>query len=279
MVSTETEFNDVYEIFCRYDDVCNYFDGTLQQLNNKKEIEIEDELREVIEFALEFVELEDYFNILSGGVNELWKTFFNGTNTTIPDEIEIFNEINIMNSSTISIEDDMIKINGLGKIDLGAVAKGYATKKVGEYLKQNKIDTYLVNAGGSNLLLGYKNQDESYGVGIQYIENYEFAKVLYVNNKSVVTSSIEYLSTTIDDKFYSHIIDPTTGYSNDFYDSITVIGDCAATLDILSTSMFNMDIDKIREISLHYGVDVVVIKGANILFESEGVRMYEKISN
>lgn len=277
MDATLSQYDAIYDIYSKYDIACDYYtysEGNLNDLNTNKDIECLPELIEVIEFALSVESVDDSFNILTGNINVLWKDFFKGI-SDVPNKDLISEEVLNISLSEIDIIDNVIKLVGDSSIDLGSIAKGYATKKVNDYLIDNNITTYLINAGGSNLLIGYKNVDESYGVGVKYPSNNDYAKVLYINNKSVVTSSVEYQSTSIDENFYSHIIDPSTGYSNNFYDSITLIGECSALLDCLSTAVFNMSLSEIENICELYNIDIVVIKDDSIIYETKGVIDYE----
>lgn len=277
MNGSESQFNDIYEIFSVFDEACDYYTyslGNLNDLNNNKEIIAKDDLLEVINFALELQ--SDGFNIFTGNINNLWKDYFNQITSSLPSEEEIDIELENIKNSSIEINDNSIKLLGDATIDLGAVAKGYAVLKVDEYIKENNITTFLINAGNSNLLLGYKDGNENYKVGVKNLYDGQYNKILSLNNKAVVTSSIESQSTTIDGVFYSHIIDPSTGYSNNYYDSITLIGDNSGLLDVLSTTFFNLSIEEIELLSTEYNIDTIVLKDDNVLFETKGVASYEE---
>lgn len=276
------QVEEITDIFNRYDKECDYYnysEGNLNDLNTNRSVNISNELKEVLEFSLLKGNFNNSFNMYSGVVNNLWKDYFYGISDTFPTDEEIKESVFEMNDTIIYIEGNKATLSGNGNIDLGAIAKGYAVKKVNEYLIENNITNYLINAGNSNILLGSKSDDEDFGVAIKNINDNEYAKILYLNNKSVVTSSIEGQSVFIDDVFYSHIIDPNTGYSNYFYDSITLVGDCAATLDVLSTSFFNLNLNEIKEICNDLSIDIVILKDDEILYESEGIKLYEKNSD
>lgn len=279
---TSDQMVEISNIFDAYDSSCDYYNyspNNLKNLNTERNAYITNELKEVLEFSLTVGTFNNSFNMYSGSINNLWKEYFYGITTIFPNSEEVERTVYEMNNSQLEINGNYAQIIGNANIDLGAVAKGYAVMKVEEYLEINNIKNYLINAGNSNISLGEKSDGNDFQLAIKNVYDNSYALVLSLSNKSVVTSSIEGNSTFIDDVFYSHIIDPTTGYSNDFYDSITLIGDCSATLDILSTSFFNLSLNEIKVICDELSIDIVVLKNDEILYKSEGVSYYEKDSN
>ncbi len=280
------QFDDIFQIYNTYDYACNYYvnnEGNLNDLNSRREIVALNELIEVIEYALSIDYLGEAFSIYLGTINNMWSECIVSTEKTLPSSELIETEIEKSSNTSVVINGNNIKLNGESNIDLGSVAKGYATLKVHEYLIENNISNYIVNAGSSNILLGSSNS--TVGVKYPFVYNgsnfdysiyYEYVKKMSISNKAVVSSSIEYQSFYSDDILYSHIINPLTGYSKNSYDSITLIGDCSATLDILSTAFFNLEIIKIKEICNTLNIECIILKDLSILYESDGVINYEE---
>ena len=130
-------------------------DSNLYDLNNNRSLEASDKLKDVIVKALELKEeTNGYFNPLIGRLAKKWKDAFN--DKKILDEATIIEELAIMNSSNISIEGNVITIVGDANIDLGGFAKGYVTKLAMDYLKEENVEGYLINAGESTVCLGKK---------------------------------------------------------------------------------------------------------------------------
>lgn len=281
----EEHLNNIKDIYMDYSNACdmfNSYEGNLCDLNNKRTVKANKELLEVIEYSLKIEnELDGYFNILIGRITKIWKDALHiGDNLTpvvLPKEELIQEELKIMNESKVIVEEDVITIEGEADIDLGGVAKGYATQKVEEYLKENNITSYMINAGSSNISLGYKNKDESFMVGLTNLDRMSYFKKIKINNKAIVTSSIAEQNRIVDGKVYTHIINPLTGYCENKYDIVTIIGEKSGYLDILSTTLFSMSIDEIKAYLSDKDIDIVLVKDNNILYESEGIKEYEKI--
>lgn len=281
----EEHLNNIRDIYMDYSNACdmfNSYEGNLCDLNNKRTVNANKELLEVIEYSLNVEkELGGYFNILIGRITKIWKEGLHiGDNTTpvvLPDDELIQEELKIMNESKVIIEGDVITIDGLADIDLGGVAKGYATQKVEEYFKDNNITSYMINAGSSNISLGYKNKDESFLVGLTNLDRTSYFKKLKIDNKAIVTSSIAEQNRIVDGKVYTHIINPLTGYCVNNYDIVTIIGEKSGYLDILSTTLFSMDIEKIKSYLNGKDIDIVLVKDNNIIYSSDGIKDYEEI--
>jgi thiamine biosynthesis lipoprotein len=281
----EEHLNNIRDIYMDYSNACdmfNSYEGNLCDLNNKRTVNANKELLEVIEYSLNVEkELGGYFNILIGRITKIWKEALHiGDNTTpvvLPDDELIQEELKIMNESKVIIEGDVITIDGLADIDLGGVAKGYATQKVEEYFKDNNITSYMINAGSSNISLGYKNKDESFLVGLTNLDRTSYFKKLKIDNKAIVTSSIAEQNRIVDGKVYTHIINPLTGYCVNNYDIVTIIGEKSGYLDILSTTLFSMDIEMIKSFLSDKDIDIVLVKDSNIIYSSDGIKDYEEI--
>ena len=134
---------------------------SINQTND--EIAVPDELFDLLKTSFNVMsEGAEYFNPLCGSLSELWKTALE--DKILPSESDIQNEINKINNSSFSFDDDNKKVQRTGEalLDLGAIAKGYTVDVIREYLKEKNISKYLINAGKSSILLGEKATDNGY---------------------------------------------------------------------------------------------------------------------
>lgn len=202
-------------------------------------ISLDRELYDLIEVSLSYREESNgLFDIRLGNLTDLWKKAIQEEKLPLLEELSSVKEY-----KDILLEDGKI-YNNHANIDLGAVAKGYATKKVGEYLKEIGISRFVINAGG-NVLVGNHYGDDAYKIGIEDPTSKEgdiFIKVK-ANNKAVVTSGGYQRFFEIDGERYNHIINPLTLYPSHHTLSVTVITEDSFKADILSTILFLMDID------------------------------------
>ena len=160
---------------------------------------------------------------------------------------------------------------GEAEIDLGGIAKGYTLDLIYDYLITNKVDQYIINAGGSSILLGEKYENAGYF-------NLELSDIpgkrLKLKNCVVSTSGVSEQSTVIDGKRYSHIINPVTGSALAQYDSVRVVTDYGYLGDALSTSLMMNSIDEIKELEAEYDFMTLVVKDGKILYRNPNLKVY-----
>ena len=138
------------------------------------------------------------------------------------------------------------------QLDVGAVAKGYATELVAKMLENTSIHSYIISAGG-NVRLGNAPLDgrPNWGVGIQAPDGDKFAgseiaETLYLSDCSVVTSGDYQRYYEVDGVRYSHLIDPDTLMPGRDFRSVTIITADSGYADFLSTAAFLMPYDESR---------------------------------
>ena len=128
-------------------------------------------------------------------------------------------------------------------LDLGAVAKGYATEIVASWLLTSGMTSYIISAGG-NVRCGERPLDgrARWGVGIQDPEDALFSNsikdVVYLTDMSVVTSGDYQRYYVVDGVRYHHIIDPDTLFPSAYMRQVTVVTRDSGYADALSTMLF-----------------------------------------
>ncbi|MGI6725160.1 MAG: FAD:protein FMN transferase [Christensenellales bacterium] len=138
------------------------------------------------------------------------------------------------------------------KLDVGAVAKGYATELVAKQLLNSEMSSFIINAGG-NVRTGHPPLDgrSSWGIGIQDPDaavvlpgSNDVIDVLYLSDLSLVTSGDYQRYYVVNDKRYHHLIDPDTLMPADFMRSVTIITQDSGLADLLSTAVFLMPFEE-----------------------------------
>ena len=180
-----------------------------------------------------------------GNVIDIWKKYQNNKNG-VPTKEEL-EKVNTSSINDIVLKDGNKIKNNHVNIDLGSISKGYTTSLVGEYLDSIGIEEYLINAGG-NVLVGNHYNNSTYKIGIEDPDNKnDIFTVLKGNNISVVTSGGYERFYEYDGKKYHHIISPKTLYPTDYMKSVTIITSDSALADLLSTTLFLMNIEDGKE--------------------------------
>jgi len=237
-------YNKLTNRYSEYEGVINVY-YLNEILSDGVEIEIDNRLSDIIKIGIEYYDKTNgLFNIASGNLTGIWKNFIDTCGSVPSNDIL---DVNI-NINDIKLDGNLYtKYNGV-KIDLGAIAKGYVTEIVSDYLEDNGINNYIINAGG-NVKVGKAYDKDSFIVGITDPDNTNsiFTKV-NINNLSVVTSGSYQRYCELEGNLYSHVINPVTKYPSNYVKSVTVIGEDSTLCDIYSTYLFLLPVEEGLEI-------------------------------
>jgi len=199
------------------------------------------------------------FDITVEPLMQLWG--FTNKNYRIPNKREIKNTLKLIGSDKIILnkENNTIKFKlPKMRIDLGAIAKGYALDCAVRKLKGAGIKSCLINAGGQIYCLG-DFLSEPWRVGIRG-KNKKIITTLKLRNKAISTSG-DYEQFFIKESVsYGHILNPKTGYpAKTGISSVSVIADYGLTADALSTAIFVLGIDEGKKVASQFKNTRIVI--------------------
>ena len=157
------------------------------------------------------------------------------------------------------------------RLDVGAVAKGYAAGKVAETLPEGMV----LSLGGNICVTGAKPGGSPWVVGIQDPDgSTDYAARLDITTGAVVTSGDYQRYYTVDGVTYHHIIDPDTGYPARYYRAVTVVCGDSGLADALSTAVFTMDEGSGRALLARYGADAYWLCPDGTAAWTEGLTAY-----
>lgn len=131
-------------------------------------------------------------------------------------------------------------------LDVGAIAKGYATEQVCQKLEADGLKQGLVSVGGNVRAIGRKVSGEKWMVGIQNPDldsDVTYLHRVALEDMSLVSSGSYQRYYTVDGKTYHHIIHPEILMPWDEYLSVTILCRDSGMADALSTSVFNMPLE------------------------------------
>ena len=140
-------------------------------------------------------------------------------------------------NSTVTITDPAMKL------DVGAIAKGYAVEMVARGLEEQGITGFVLNVGGNVRTVGPKGNGEKWVVGIENPmddDSKPYLAYLGLAGQSVVTSGSYQRYYLVDGKRYHHIIDPETLMPSEGFVSVSILTSSSADGDALSTALFCM---------------------------------------
>ena len=135
------------------------------------------------------------------------------------------------------------------KIDVGGIAKGYATDCVVKILQEEKINRALIDLGGNIYAYGYKNQKEKtpWKIGIKNPLNPTGSpiEIIQCENSSIVTSGVYERYFEYEGKIYHHLLSAKTGFpENNGILSVSIICNNSMLCDALSTACFILGKEK-----------------------------------
>lgn len=269
----------IYKILSKYNGLTDNYKRSanetsvfeINETNEKVEITKDDfEMYSRVK-ELEAISLK-YFNPLIGNLSDLWKESLKAKK--ILNEETITSELAKINSSTfnISVENSkyFIKREGEAKLDLGAFAKGYSLDILKKYFDEINLSGYLIDAGSSSILLGEKPDNNGYfNVGLKDLGN----SYLELKNCFIGASGISEQGVKIDNKTYSHIVNPFNGSTLNNFDCVFVKGDNGALCDVLSTSFMMMDLETIKNFENEYNVEVILYKDSKIIYSNSNLEI------
>ena len=190
------------------------------------------------------------FDITIAPVVSAWG--FTTDSYQVPDGAELAELLTHVGPEHITTAGDAAALDPGTPIDLGAIAKGYASDRVAAIFRENNVPRGKAELGDNILVMGDKPDGTPWRVGVQdpAKPNEEaYAAILALEDAFIVTSGSYQRYFEQDGKRYHHIIDPATGYPADSgLTSVTVVADSGegngTMCDALSTALFVMGEEK-----------------------------------
>jgi thiamine biosynthesis lipoprotein len=214
------------------------------------------------------------FDVTIGPVMDRWG--FGGKHPHVPTDDELKSSLVLVNSAHVLLnrKNRTAFLDKAGmRLDLGAVAKGYATEKAVQVLKRNGIERAIIDAGGTIRVLGKNSRSDPWRIGIKNPGNPGgILAVLALEDSAAATSAGYYRYLESGRRRYHHILNPGTGYPAMENVSVTVVAADAGLADILSTALFVLKPEKALEIVKKLeGVEVLLVTADGRLLYSKGL--------
>lgn len=237
------------------------------KLNQSKKITVSEDTLTLITRSKELYTLTDgAFDISCEPLTREWG-FYLGLENKVPSQKAIETALEGVGAEHIKFENSTVTLDDNTSLDLGGIAKGYASHKAAEILKEYGVTSALMSLGGNVRAIGSKPDGESWSVAItDPDDNSKSIGTLKISDKAVVTSGGYQRYFEENGQIYHHIIDTKTGYPADSsLKSVTVVSSDDTLADALSTSLFVMGLEKsgefYRENSNLFGAVFITDKG------------------
>ena len=242
-----------------------------------KPVKVSAELFDFINRSLQISKItEGAFDISYASMDNIWK--FDGSMTKMPSAEAIKKSVEKVGYHNIVLDYNkqtvFLKVKGM-KIGFGAIGKGYAADMAKKLLQNRGVKAGLINASGDLNCWGKQPDGISWKVGITNpLNKNKMYSWFDLDNQAVVTSGNYEKFVQFDEKKYSHIINPKTGYPANGIISATVFAPKAELADALATSVFvigtSVGIDMINQIK---GVECIIIDDENKVHSSKGIQL------
>jgi thiamine biosynthesis lipoprotein len=247
-------YNDLYDIYHNYDGINNI--KTINDNAGIAPVKVDKKIIDLLQLSIDInKKSHNTKNIAFGAVLSVWHQYRtegldNPEDAKLPpmellqekakhtdiDDIIIDEE-----NSTVYLSDPEMSL------DVGSIAKGYATEMVSIYAKEHGFENGMLSVGGNVRTIGSKldgkDGDTTWSVGIQNPDEESEQTNLYIlglNDYSLVTSGVYERYYVVDGKKYHHIIDPKTLMPTEYFLSVSIVTKSSAMADALTTVIFNM---------------------------------------
>ncbi|SCY39914.1 FAD:protein FMN transferase [Butyrivibrio sp. INlla14] len=128
------------------------------------------------------------------------------------------------------------------QVDLGSVTKGYTSRKLAQYFRDNGVTSALINLGGNVECVGNKPNGSKWNVAVKSPfkdSDSGILGVIQASDEAIITSGGYERYFEENGETYWHIIDPSTGKpARNGLISVTIIGKDGLMCDALSTALF-----------------------------------------
>lgn len=256
---TSGELFELLHYYHRLFDIYNTYDGinniaTINSMAGKGAVEVCADLIDFLEYSVQMHALTDgYVNIAMGAVLSIWhehrtEGINNPIAAVVPSEAELLSASEHCNISDLIIDRENMTVELVDpemSLDVGAIAKGYATERLADYLTERGISSYALDIGGNLRVVGTKPSGEGWKTGIKnpIDANGDHVKIFYISDCSAVTSGGYERYYFVGGKSYHHIIDKDTLMPASHFASVSVICRDSGLADALSTALFCMKYD------------------------------------
>ena len=283
VLSKLEEYHKLYSIYHRFDGIEN-----LCSINSAggKPVKVDRKIIDMLLYSKQMHEATNgMLNIAMGSVLSLWHDYRtigkdDPENASLPPQKSLNDASEHTDISKLIIDEENSTVtlsDPLMKLDVGAIAKGYATEQIALWLESEGISGYVLNIGGNVRTVGTKADGEGWTVGIENGAGEGYLAYLSLSGESVVTSGSYQRYYVVNGERYHHIIHPDTNMPAKGYLSVSVVCKDSGKADALSTALFCLPKDEgMTLVGLLDGVEAMWVTEDGDITVSDGWNNYIK---
>lgn len=250
------EYHKLYDIYNEYEGINNLC--TINKLQNGEHsvVKVDKKIIDMLLYAKDlYTKTNGKMNIAMGSVLSIWHDYraaaeenFGVGELPPMDQLQAAAEHTDINNLIIDEENSTVYLADPDmKLDVGAIAKGYAVEMVARMLEERGITAYVLNVGGNIRTIGTKADGEKWLAGIENPDSEaENAYTAYLGlaGEAVVTSGSYQRYYLVNGKPYHHIINPETLMPAEYFVAVSIICEHSGDGDGFSTAVFCMPLEE-----------------------------------
>ena len=279
------ELHRLYSIYHRFDRIENLC--TINELvdGEHRTVTVDRRIIDMLLYAKDmYYKTDGIMNVAMGSVLSLWHDYRtigkdNPAEASLPP-MEKLQEASLhcdIEKMVIDEENNTVTLTDPGmRLDVGAVAKGYAVECIAKGLEEKGITGYVLNVGGNVRAIGTKGDGTPWTVGIENPDGGDYLSYLGLDGYSLVTSGSYQRFYYVDGKAYHHIIHPDTLMPSEGFLSVSVVCRDSGLADALSTTLFCLPLDEGQQLIEKFdGAEAMWVSEDGVKTFSDGWKSFE----
>ena len=267
-----TEYHRLFDIY-------NDHPGGLKEVNDhagKAPVKVETPVLDLLEDCRrDYERTGGKVNAAMGSVLYLWHQareagLNDPEHAALPDMQELREAARHTSFDTVVIDREagtVFLTDPMQRLDVGAIAKGWAAQRVSQLLPQG----YMLNVGGNVCTRGAKPDGSKWNIAVQSPNaGEENLCVVSLAGQSLVTSGDYQRSYTVDGVNYHHIIDPDTRMPSTYWRSVSILCDDSGLADCLSTALFLLPMEEGKALAERFGAEVMWVDAEMNITQTPG---------
>ncbi len=270
-------YHRLFDIYHNYEGLNNL--KTLNDLAGSQPVEADPLILELLQDCKDYYKATSgRFNPAMGAVLRLWHEaredgINDPVNAYLPEEKALKEAAQHCDPEDILLDFEASTVYFADpelKLDVGAIAKGWAVEKV----SQRAPEGLLLSVGGNICATGPKTEEGApWGIGIQNPDgSSDHLHTIDLKKGSVVTSGSYQRAYAVEGKAYHHIIDPDTLYPGENWVSVTVVCQNSGLADVLSTALFLLNQEEGQALLEQFSAEALWLDAQGNKYYSPGFR-------
>lgn len=244
-------YHQLFDAYNSYEGVNNI--KTINDNAGKTPVKVEKDLLDLLALSKKLCTATNgKTNIALGSVLYLWhehrESSQSGADSSIPEMSKLVEKSQHTDIDKLILDEENLTVflsDPEMRLDVGAVAKGFAADKISARLRAFGYDSVAVSLGGNVITIGKRADGSDWSIGIQDPKNPDGTVLsTRIVDTSLVTSGDYQRYYYHEGKKYHHIIDPDTLMPAEYFSSVSIICPSSTLADALSTALFCMSYEE-----------------------------------